>query len=64
MALKRNWCILLVFFTAYEFCLQVEPCDDYEGNIASDVSNKSHDVIGDSDLPTVKQVNILWSDGC
>lgn len=36
---------------------------DDGGTSVSDISNKSHDIISDSDLPATKQVNNFISDG-
>jgi len=43
-------------------CLQVEPCDDIRGNDTADVLNDVNNVITDSDVSAVKQVNNSSSD--
>jgi len=42
--------------------VQVEPCDDTGGKDAYDILNNCYDVITDSDMPAVKQVNNFISD--
>jgi len=44
-------------------CLQIEACDDTGGNTAWDISDKSHDVTGDSHVPAVQQVNNFRTEG-
>ena len=65
LMLKANGTDVSVFFcTACQMlCLQVELRDDTDGNSASDVSNRSRDVVNNSDMPPVKQVNTFVSGG-
>jgi len=51
-------------FLCKVFILQVEPCDDTGGKDAYDILNNCYDVVADSDMPAVKQVNNFISDGC
>ena len=44
-------------------CLQVEASEDTGGNVLSDVSEKSHNVVY-SDLPAVRQVKNFISNIC
>lgn len=57
--LKASGCILTIFSTLHwSLFLQVEPSDDTDGSIESDILDKSHDIIDDA----VKQV-IHLTDG-
>ena len=44
-------------------CLQMKSCYDTIGNLASDVSNKSINIVNKCDKPAVKQVNNFICDG-
>jgi len=64
LTLKGNGHILVFVCTSHEiWCLQVETCDDTGGNSASDESFKRHDIVSNSDMPAIKQVNNSIPDG-
>ena len=44
-------------------CLQMKSCYGTIGNLASDVSNKSINIVNKCDKPAVKQVNNFICDG-
>ena len=60
----RKWTHSSTFFCIFLeiLSLQVEACDDYGENGSSDVSDKSRDVVNDSVMPAVRQVNSFISD--
>jgi len=63
LALEGNGHILAFLCISLEILsLQVEACDDSGENGSSDVSDKSHDVVNDSVMPAVRQVNSFISD--
>jgi len=41
--------------------VQLEPCDDTRGNDVSDIMHNSNDIVTDSGVTAVEQVNYLIS---